>query len=203
MSAGFTIKRGLAPHHRDLAAALYWQAFRGKLQNVLGPDDKALRFLRRMIDPGFALSAVSERGELLGVAGFKTAEGALIGGGLRDLRDPYGWFGAIWRGVALSLLERDTVTATLLMDGIFVAEAARGQGVGTALLDAIKAEAMARDLSSVRLDVIDTNPKARALYEREGFVPIGESDIGPLRWIFGFRRATAMVWTANQAVPQP
>ena len=80
------------------------------------------------------------------------------------------------------------------MDGICVDAAARGQGVGTRLLNAVKSEAAKRDLGHVRLDVIDTNPKARALYERQGFVAQGTQDIGPLRHVFGFRRATQMVF---------
>ena len=47
--------------------------------------------------------------------------------------------------------------------------AARGQGVGTALLKAIIAEGRRRGYAEVRLDVIDTNPRATALYERIGF----------------------------------
>lgn len=44
------------------------------------------------------------------------------------------------------------------MDGMFVTEAARGRGIGTRLLTAIKQEAKARGLRQVRLDVIDTTP---------------------------------------------
>lgn len=79
------------------------------------------------------------------------------------------------------------------MDGIVVSDAARGQGIGTRLLAAIKDEALARGCTSVRLDVIDSNPRARALYEREGFVAGHRSDLGPLRHLFGFRSATEMV----------
>ena len=122
-----------------------------------------------------------------------TASGALVDGGLRDMAHIYGWAGALWRGTALSLLERDTVTDTLLMDGIFVAPAARGLGVGTMLLRAIKREAVDLGLSGVRLDVIDTNPRARALYEREGFVAGETEHLGALRHIFGFSSATKMV----------
>jgi len=79
------------------------------------------------------------------------------------------------------------------MDGIFVAPAARGHGVGTALLDATIAEARTRGYAEVRLDVIDSNPRARALYERVGFVAKDTQQLGPLRHIFGFKSATTMV----------
>jgi hypothetical protein len=41
--------------------------------------------------------------------------------------------------------------------------------------------------------VVDTNARARALYERRGFVVDRTEPIGPLRLIFGFRAAHSMV----------
>ena len=93
----------------------------------------------------------------------------------------------------ISALERDIENARFLMDGIFVTPAARGRGVGTALLDAICLEAKARGYAEVRLDVIDSNARARALYERTGFVARGTKELGPLRYVFKFRSATTMV----------
>lgn len=188
-----SIQYGLADHHRDDAAALFWDAFSGKLGKVMRPREKALTFLARVIDPDHAVSAVDPSGRLLGVAGFKTAKGAFVGGGLADLAQIYGWIGALWRGMLLALLERDVTPGQLLMDGIFVRADARGMGVGSALLDAVGAEAVRRGCASVRLDVIDTNPRARALYERKGFRPIQTTTMGPLRLIFGFSAATTLV----------
>ena len=187
------IRPGFAEEHRHLAAELYWQAFSQKLAPVMNPADKALQFLVAGLRPDHAFSAVDLDGELLGLAGFKTMEGAFVDGGLRELAGIYGWPGAIWRGVLLNLMERALEPDILLMDGIFVNEAARGKGVGSALLKAIYDEAERRDLSSVRLDVIDTNPRARALYERQGFVATETVRLGPLRHVFGFRSATTMV----------
>ena len=79
------------------------------------------------------------------------------------------------------------------MDGIFVEPQARGLGVGTALLHAIMGHAAHSQLQRVRLDVIDTNPRARALYEREGFVVQDVKELGLVAPIFGFSTATEMV----------
>lgn len=173
-------------------AALYWEAFAAKLSFAMGPPAKAQRFLVDQLDPDYALVARNRDGAVLGVAGFKTAKGALVGGGMRDLARVYGWPATLWRAPLLGLLERDVAQDVLLMDGICVTAQARGLGLGSALLQAIKDEARARGLTSIRLDVIDTNPRARALYERRGFEAVGREDLGPLRWIFGFRSATQM-----------
>ena len=78
------------------------------------------------------------------------------------------------------------------MDGIFVTKEARGLGLGTALLRAVKGEALKRGCGEVRLDVIDNNPRARKLYEREGFVAGNVQSLGPLKHLFGFSSATEM-----------
>ena len=184
---------GIPADQTDAAAALYWQAFRTKLRVAMGPDRKALTFITRVLRPDHAISATADDGTLLGVVGFKTHEGALVGGTFADLRAIYGLWGSSWRAVILSLLERDVENERFLMDGIFVAEAARGQGVGTALLDAVSDEARTRGHTEIRLDVIDTNPRARALYERKGFTPIKTDHLGPLKHLFGFQSSTTMI----------
>lgn len=185
------IRRGIPAEHLDQAAALYWQAFGGKLGKVMGPSSKALTFVRKTINPDFAISAVRS-GKLLGVAGFKTSEGSLVNGGFKELFAVYG-LSAYWRGPVLELLERDVENERFLMDGIFVSPTARGKGVGTALLHALYEHGRELGYKEIRLDVIDTNPKARSLYEREGFVPIKTDKLGLLRFVFGFRSSTTMV----------
>ncbi|GAB2186342.1 GNAT family N-acetyltransferase [Roseibium sp. LAB1] len=192
MSAKISILAGFPEDQRPVAARLFWQAFSGKLGKVLAPEDKALRLVERILNPEFAISAVDEDGRLLGLAGYKTSDGALAGGSLADMTAVYGMFGGLWRGFLLDVLERKIEPDCLLMDGIFVAETARGQGIGGTLLKAIGEEARQRSLSRVRLDVIDTNPRAKALYERSGFKAVGEEKTGFLELLFGFSSATRM-----------
>lgn len=187
------IRTGIYPQHNTRAASLYWEAFGPKLLVPLGPQPKALHYVTRVLDSSHAISAIGDDGTLLGVVGFKTHRGALVGGSFADLRAVYGIFGAAWRAALLTMLERDTENTCFLMDGIFVAEEARGRGVGTGLLQAVAKEAVARGFDQIRLDVIDTNSRARALYEREGFVATKTHNLGPLRHIFGFAAATTMV----------
>jgi len=177
---------------RARAADLYWQAFRDKLGRIMQPEEKALSFFTRCLDPAYAICAHAPDGRLLGVAGFKTAEGALMSGDLRDVMTTYGAFGGLWRGLLLGMLERTPQDDILLMDGIFVTAEARGQGVGTLLLTTIKDRAAEMGKSGVRLDVIDTNPRARALYERHGFIAGAVNHIGPFRHLFKFRSSTTM-----------
>jgi ribosomal protein S18 acetylase RimI-like enzyme len=187
------ITKGFPDSDRPRIAALYWEAFGMKLGRTMGPKPKALRFFEAVLHAPHALCARDADGTLLGVAGFKTHQGALVGGSFRDMVAVYGWIGAVWRVALLMALERDTENARFLMDGIFVEPSARGRGVGTLLLQAIADEAAARGYAEVRLDVIDSNDRARALYERRGFRAVNTHSTGILRHIFGFRSATTMV----------
>ncbi len=187
------IDRGFDPSDRPAIAALYWEAFGPKLGRALGPRAKALRFLAAVLSPDHAFCARDEDGSLLGVAGFKTHEGSLVGGDLADMTRVYGRLGALWRMGLLALLSRDTENVRFLMDGLFVAPEARGRGVGTRLLQAIADEARARGFREVRLDVVDENLRARALYERQGYRAVAKHSTGLLRLVFGFRAATTMV----------
>lgn len=187
------IEQGFRAEHRAEAAGLFWQAFAAKLGLVLGPEARALGFLQSALDPSHAVCALDAQGRLLGVAGFKTANGALVNADWPMMRAHYGRLGAAWRAALLALLERPLIDGQLLMDGIFVASRARGQGVGTALLRAVYQTARDRGCQQVRLDVIDGNTGAHKLYLREGFVAEGHERTGPLRYVFGFSGATRMV----------
>jgi ribosomal protein S18 acetylase RimI-like enzyme len=110
-----------------------------------------------------------------------------------DLAAVYGRAGAMWRGAALTVLERPQTGGDLLVDGIFVAESHRGRGVGSALIEALAHEALARGLARVRLDVTHENPRARALYERRGFVPVARQSGRLLPLLFGHSGAVTMV----------
>ncbi|MFO8128183.1 GNAT family N-acetyltransferase [Yoonia sp.] len=65
--------------------------------------------------------------------------------------------------------------------------------VAQALLDAVIDEAKRRGYAQVRLDVVDTNPRAKALYRHVGFKELKTVKIGPLKHIFGFSASTTMV----------
>jgi ribosomal protein S18 acetylase RimI-like enzyme len=54
---------------------------------------------------------------------------------------------------------------------LVVAEERRGNGIGTALLDAVDAELAQRGIADLMIGVMEGNDGARRLYERRGLVP--------------------------------
>jgi ribosomal protein S18 acetylase RimI-like enzyme len=187
------VLRGLPPALRPDAAALYWEAFGSKLGAVLGPQAKALEFLEHALQPDHAYVALDTEGALLGLIGFKSPQGSFAGGSFEQMCAVYGRFGALWRAGLLALLQQDTENQRFLIDGVCVTRAKRGNGIGTALMEALFQEAAARRYQSIRLEVVEGNWRARALYERLGFLPVHTERMGLVRHVFGFAACTTMV----------
>ena len=57
------------------------------------------------------------------------------------------------------------------MDGIAVKDGNRGRGIGKQLFTELEKFASDSKMSSIKLEVIDENPKAKKLYESIGFTP--------------------------------
>ncbi|MDB5659656.1 MAG: GCN5-related N-acetyltransferase [Cypionkella sp.] len=188
-----TYQLGLPEALRGEAVRLYWQAFGGKLGRVMGPEPKALQFLFRVLRLQHAIVALDEEGGLLGMAGFKTSAGSFAGGEVADIRAVYGSLGAAWRLPLLWMLSDAADEDRLLLDGICVGASVRGLGIGSALLARMEAQARQHGYAAVRLEVIDSNWRARALYQRLGYRVEKTQQLGLLRYAFGFRAAITMV----------
>ncbi len=193
MTEGYRLQLGLPGNLRAAAARLYWQAFGSKLGLVMGPEARALAYLHRVIRADHAIVAISDSGRLLGIAGFKTPQGSFAAGTPDEMRASYGIFGGTWRARLLGFLSDEIDNENFPLDGLCVVDDRHGQGIGSALMGAIAAEARLRGYGAVRLDVIDGNTRAQALYHRLGFVETRRAEIGLLRHIFGFRAAVTMV----------
>lgn len=68
------------------------------------------------------------------------------------------------------------------MDGIYIQNIsvdalARGEGIGTKLMNFVNEFALQNGYSSLWLDVAYNNPKAKKLYEREGFIEVSKHNI--------------------------
>ncbi|HGG05098.1 MAG TPA: GNAT family N-acetyltransferase [Aliiroseovarius sp.] len=192
MEPSVRIVTGLPAGLERDAAALYWEAFGAKLGRLLGPEARATDFFAATINPSRVVAALSADGTLLGIAAFKHGGQGFSHAGFRELYQHYG-LSAFWRAIPLEMLERTPPEDTLQMDGICVAAHARGRGVGSMLFQALFTLVKEHGLSRITLDVIDTNPRAKALYERLGFQAVSEESTGPLRPLLGFKSATKMI----------
>ena len=200
MSDEISVQQGFSEDQRASAAELYDAAFGAKLSIAIRNANARKRVLKRGFNSEFSFVAL--RGsEMIGIAGFKNAHGSLTGGiSLRMLQEELGYWSAVRAVLVLSLFQRHQGAVQLLMDGIGVLPTMRGSGVGTKLLHRLIAYAQSEGYRSIRLDVIDTNPAARRLYERVGFVPVKSEHFTYLKWLLGFGAATQMEYRVNGEV---
>lgn len=81
-------------------------------------------------------------------------------------------------GVSLGGAWGKTFWQWLFIEGVYVAPGLRRRGVGTALMQSIEAEAVARSCIGIWLDTFSF--QARPFYERLGFSVFGEIEDYPL-----------------------
>lgn len=185
---------GLMPEHRHKAAELYYTAFRQKLHPIFRDEARGIAVLKRSMRPDNAIVAVCE-GQLAGIAGFQSVTGSLTDISPEAMVAEFGFLGGWIRLLALAIFERKPAPGVMTMDGIVVDASMRGKGIGSQLLDATISHAKTTGYAQVRLDVVDTNPRARQLYERKGFVAVSTNTYPLTRRLFGFSGSTTMMKT--------
>lgn len=188
------IRVELPDGQRAKASRLYYAAFVQKLQPIFRDAARGRAVLEDCLNGSHAIVALRDA-ELVGIAGFQDADGKLVDIQPTQMVRAFGFLGGWARLLALLIFRRKTQPDILLMDGIVVDTRLRGSGIGSRLLDAMIDYARRRQYRGVRLDVVDTNPRARQLYERKGFVAVESRRFPLLKGLFGFSGATTMIKT--------
>lgn len=187
------ILHGIPDAMRSSAAALYDDAFGAKFAGAISSREQRLALLADSLNLAFAFGA-TENNRLVGLAGYKTRQGSFTDGMTYNaLLKHAGLIRGNWATLVFSLYERSLTSGQLLMDGIVVDASARGRGIGTRLLNELTTFGKSNGYETVRLDVIDTNPSARRMYERNGFTATRTESFGYLRWLLGFGASTTLV----------
>ncbi|MFG1989162.1 GNAT family N-acetyltransferase [Actinoplanes sp. NPDC048988] len=171
--------------------ALYWAAFGRKLQVGFPDAARGEAFVTDNLRADRMFVARVD-GEVAGVCGFHAGGAGAAALTWPGLRDRFGWTGAIRATVALAPLSRAERDGVLVLDGICVDARHRGRGLGTALLAAAHEHAAGCGDREVQLSVVDTNPRAEALYRRLGYRVVDEGSMGSLGSLYGFRRYKTM-----------
>ena len=180
----------------DQAIALYFSALSAKLEPILGNIHSAREALERTLATDRCLAAVRDQ-QLLGMMGIQTVSGGFLNPTLNILVKHYGVFGGILRLGGLSLLHHRTVSGELYVDGVAVAAEHRGRGIGSHLFSLLEKVALKMGIRKITLEIIDTNHRAKTLYERLGFVQTKEQTVRPFNLIFKFPFKSAILMEKN------
>lgn len=169
---------------------VFLEGFGRKVDHLmLKPKDRAQakRVYLDGADFTSALYAISE-GRVLGILGFQHQRTKFINLNLGTLKHEFGLFGGAVRKLSGSVfkdlhpLKGDEVRVQV----ISVSEEVRGTGVGHQLLEALFAYGRSHHCTGVRLEVVNTNPHAKKLYEALGFRACGSLPYGPIATKAGF-----------------
>ena len=184
----------LAENQRVRAGQIYYQAFRRKLQPLVGSPAQASQILTAGLNLDMVMGVVVD-GELSGIAGLHTRQGIFLQVVLRDSLHNLGPVRGLFAWVVINLF---TVSPNCSPDELRIAalavdSALQGQGLGSRLLEAVFDRARREGYHAVRLEVVDTNLGARRLYERFGFGIIATHRYPiPRNWL-GFSKDHVMV----------
>jgi GNAT superfamily N-acetyltransferase len=178
--------------YRRQAAELCYEAFRAKFEPLLKSQEHGVAILERDLEPGLVIAAWAE-GRLVGMAGLEYAGQYFFDPRWRSFAQEFGWLGGLLRLALFLPFAHHHSEGDLTLGALAVAAQVRGQGVGTQLMEAVFDWACERGFRSVSLEVVDTNPQARRLYERLGFVARRTQRLPSFFNRLGFSAVTLMV----------
>ncbi len=161
-------------------AAMYFNIFSRKLGAVLG-HRAAVSMIADHISADRTIVAL-DGDEIVAFAGLKYDGTGFFAPDRRGFLKRYGPLVGRFRAGLWASVETNPRSHQLLLEGLGVHEDLRGRGIGTSLLEAVDRRAKELDKTEVILEVVDTNPRARALYERFGYQTV----LTTRRWLFRF-----------------
>lgn len=176
------------------ALELFVSALCGKLPPPLRKGNRAIELFSKSMDTNFVIGAIGN-GKLLGMLGFRTCDGCPMDASFGSLVSSLGLIDGIYSTIGCYFLDYRPAEDECYVDGIAVSSESRGMGVGTAMIGELEKIAARQNLRKLSLQVVDTNPRAQALYERIGFVASEREDIRPLNVIFKCRFRYAIKMT--------
>jgi len=191
-------RQGIPKEFVSDAIELYDEAFGKKISLAIKSNEDRKKFLSHCFLPEYSISALMND-KLVGIAGFQTPNDSMTGKiGYKGLISQLGLLKGNWAALIFSIYERTPQKGELVMDGIAVHSVARGKGIGNRLLDEIKVYAVKHQFESIRLDVIDINPRAKKLYERKGFEVVRTEKLPYLKFFLGFGGYETMKFTIKK-----
>lgn len=192
----------LPDQYKASALQLYFNSLKNKLGPILGEYDRAKQVLESELIMQNCFAATCEQ-KLVGVLGIQTSSGGFVNPSIAQAIRVYGLFSGLLRMSGLALLHHACGSDELYVDGIAVATEMRGKGIGSRLLHMLERAAREKGIKTISLEVVDSNPRAQALYERLGFVAIRQRTVWPYNILFRlpFQMSTLMVKTmANKGL---
>jgi ribosomal protein S18 acetylase RimI-like enzyme len=179
---------------RATATQLFFNALKEKLEPILSSDGRAQEVIASNLPTDKCLVAFCDD-KLVGTMGIQTKNGEFVNPSLKTMIRIFGILGCIFCMIGLVILKHTTTADKLYVDGVTVAHEMKGKGIGSHMFGLLERTASQKGFRTISLEVIETNTRAKALYEHLGFVVMKTRTLWPsnLFLIFPFRSATFMI----------
>jgi ribosomal protein S18 acetylase RimI-like enzyme len=193
------IHSGVPRTQRKTVAKIFYESFQDKFARIFGDPRKATELIARIIREDRILVALID-GQAVGFAGLHYNGTNLMKFQLAEIVRIYGLSTIRVLLYFLITLLTEPKANQLHLEVLVVQEQYRNQGIGTKLLRSTIAFAEQQRFSQIRLEVVNTNPKAKKLYERMGFRKVKDHKIPyPFNILTGFSIITDMEYTIKSS----
>lgn len=175
-----SIKSILDDEQKAEVAEILYESFKAKMIHVWYHNrekEETIRLLREALNFDYGIYALLD-GKVVGFLGADYGRGRrFFKFSTKSLIKTYGMFGGLYRKILYCtesvFVDSSVNSRSSRIFPIGVSSEARGQGVGSKLLSAFYQESEERGAEYALLEVIDSNPRAKRLYEKEGFYTTG------------------------------
>jgi len=172
----------LSVKHRKSIVKLLLSGVGGKIYPILGKGRKTKKLLEKSLNPENCF-IYEENGRILGFLAYQNWRHSFLTPSLRKFIATYGFFEGILKTVILLFTGFSFRVNEMHIRSIVVSKSARGRGIGTKLFNAMMSYAKKKKVKTVTLDVVNTNSRAKMLYERLGFSAVKETELWPINKI--------------------
>ncbi len=166
------------------AVEIFHDAFAAKFSPIIQDERVECWLYQAMLNTQEGIYAFSQDGELLGLLNYRPSASNFSLKTFYTIRKKLG----LKRSFKLFLFllggASEPEHGEMFLDFIAVSKNARGLGVGSRLLTEFEQIAAKKHVSTIALDVIETNPRAKQLYEQFGYSTSKTVSIKPLhKWL--------------------
>ena len=147
---------------------IFYDAFERKITAFIKSKEKAISIYEKSLNTDRIILAVEDK-KITGMAGLHYDDRNFTDINYDTLKRYYSPLKSFFMYWGLRLMTPKVQKGTVRVDSLAVDKSYRGQGIGTMLIEGVIEFARQNGYSEVLLEVVDTNPKAKVLYERMGF----------------------------------
>lgn len=178
------IKYFLNQDEVQTAVEIFQDAFASKFSPIIQDEQVECWLYQTMLNTQEGIYAFSQDGDLLGLLNYRPSSSNFSLKSFYTIRKKLGFKRSIKLFLFILGGATEPTQNEMFLDFIAVSRNARSLGVGSRLLTEFEQIAAKKHVSTIALDVIETNPRAKQLYEQFGYSTSKTVSIKPLhKWL--------------------